>query len=291
VTLDRDLIEVRVTWRHIGASPFVANQSHIQVARMVIVGKPEITPSRPRLMTLEMLDANTNGRVDKVVATFDQPLEAACNTGWNLANTPSGGTLLTVTIDGTRTTATLTITEGPQPPDTAVGNFRVTFEPAASCSAEGFSNRPPTDKARPVPVDISTTAGGVTPGKMESGDELTITFSEPVVGVPLAPTVTEQDIPGQGNDRINISGITNAERDTGSDNYITRNNRSASFNANVTVSGSVIRVRLTGSCSGDCGDLGAGQGAFNFAPSATIKDAASNSAAGSFTTSSSFRIF
>lgn len=43
VRLDRDLIEVTVRWRHIGASPFVANSWHTQVARMVIVGKPDLS--------------------------------------------------------------------------------------------------------------------------------------------------------------------------------------------------------------------------------------------------------
>ena len=36
----RDLIEVSVTWQHIGASPFVANMSHQARARMTLQGKP-----------------------------------------------------------------------------------------------------------------------------------------------------------------------------------------------------------------------------------------------------------
>lgn len=45
ITIGRDLIEVKITWNHVGASPFVANTTHVDKARMVITGKPDLTGS------------------------------------------------------------------------------------------------------------------------------------------------------------------------------------------------------------------------------------------------------
>lgn len=308
IRVDRDLIEVRVQWRHIGASPFVANQIHTDVARMVIVGKPDLsappppptttttatsvaTPPPPRRTSLEMFDRDVDGRVDQVVATFDQPLPSSCATSsmWALTNTPSGGTLAGVAVSGMQ--ATLTINEGSGPPDTAVGSFRVTFSPTGTCVAEGF-NELPTDKAGPVPVSISSTNGGSLSGKMEAGDELSITFSEAVTGVPTTATVTEEDPSGSGNDTLAITNITAGTLDTGSDNYVTKNNKVASLSANVSVVSSQVTLALTGSCSGDgCGELGSGQGTFIYRPHPSMTDLVGNAAAGSFTTPSSFRLF
>lgn len=313
VEVGRDLIEVSFRWEHIGASPFVRNTVHSERARMVIQGKPlprpptptttstsstTTTPSsttttivpRPRRTSLEMVDKNANGRIDQVVATFDAALPGACNQGWSLAGTPSGGTLANVTIAGT--TATLTINEGAGAPDTAVGPFRVSFSPQGGCTAEGFASVPPSDKAGPVPVGITSTNRGQVAGKMESGDELAITFSEDVTGVPGTSTVTETDQAGNGPDQYSINGVTNGQHSTGSDNYVTKNNKSASFDATILASGPKITVQLTGSCSGDCDALGAGMGVLQYTPASSLKDAAGNPAAGSYTTpSTSFQLF
>lgn len=45
VVPSRDLIEVTVEWRHIGVSPFVVASSHQDVARMLINGKPQLSPA------------------------------------------------------------------------------------------------------------------------------------------------------------------------------------------------------------------------------------------------------
>ena len=50
--------------------------------------------AKPILVTLTMLDNNTNGKVDRVTAVFSETLAAytAGTAPWTLANTPSGGT-------------------------------------------------------------------------------------------------------------------------------------------------------------------------------------------------------
>lgn len=74
VTLGRDLIEVKVRWRHIGASPFVANQLHTAVARMVIVGKPDLTEPPPPPTTTIM-----QGNPASITVVLASPCEGHCN--------------------------------------------------------------------------------------------------------------------------------------------------------------------------------------------------------------------
>ena len=77
----------------------------------------------PQLQTIEMLDVDSDGKVDRVVVTFDEALAAytAGTAPWTLTNVPSAGTLSGVTVAGNQ--ATLAITEGPNAANTAVGTF------------------------------------------------------------------------------------------------------------------------------------------------------------------------
>ena len=54
------------------------------------------------LVTLVMQDANTNGKVDRVLATFSETLAAysAGTAPWTLAGVPSGGNLTSVSVVG-----------------------------------------------------------------------------------------------------------------------------------------------------------------------------------------------
>jgi hypothetical protein len=144
-------------------------------------------------------------------------------------------------------------------------------------------------------VVVSLTSSGGVAGKMEAGDQLVVTFSEPLLAssLPASTTVSERDPNGSGNDLLNITGITNGDRDTGSNNYVTSNNSTASFGSStVALSGGVVTVTVGSSCSGSgCAGLAAGQGDLSFAPAAGISDAAGNPVAGTFTAATSFRLF
>lgn len=143
-------------------------------ATVVVVGPPALT-------ALEMFDVNANGRIDRVVATFDKTLASytAGTAPWTLANVPSGGSLSSVTVAGA--TATLDLTEGAGAANTAVGSFTV----ALAANANGvrgtdgqqasFAATSPTDKAAPartamVMQDLSGGDGFV--------DNVALTFSE-----------------------------------------------------------------------------------------------------------------
>jgi hypothetical protein len=150
-------------------------------------------PANPpaALTKLEMFDVNANGKVDRVVATFNKALQASTSTtGWALSTTPSQGELATVAASGADNTATVTISEGTQPADTAVGGFTVGLLQNASTlkDADGltvsFDPIAPLDLAKPVPVSLTmsrTTTGGNVLGRPDRNDTQLITFSEALV--------------------------------------------------------------------------------------------------------------
>ena len=257
--------------------------------------------AKPVLVTLSMLDTNTNGRVDRVTAVFSETL-AAYSAGiapWTLANVPSSGTLASVAV--ATNTATLTITEGAGAQDTSVGSFTLALATSATGirdaagNLSSFASTAPLDKAAPVPIAITTTTPGSTAGLMQVGDALQITFSESILAssVPGTTTITEADPNGGGNDTLTVTSLTNGARALGANNYITTNNTSATFaSSTLAVSGANVTATVAGTCTGTCGaNITAGQGALAFAPATTITDTAGNTATGTLTTAASFRVF
>ena len=257
--------------------------------------------AKPVLVTLSMLDTNTNGRVDRVTAVFSETLAAysAGTAPWTLANVPSSGTLASVAI--ATNTATLTITEGAGAQDTSVGSFTVALTTNATGirdatgNLSSFAATAPLDKAAPVPIAITTTTTGSTAGLMQAGDALQITFSESILAssVPGSTTITETDPNGGSNDTLTITSLTNGARALGANNYITTNNTSAVFaSSTLAVSGANVTATVAGGCTGTCGaNITAGQGALAFAPATTITDTAGNTATGTLTTAATFRVF
>lgn len=137
----------------------------------------------PSLTKLEMFDGNTNGKVDRLVATFNKTLAtyAAGITPWTLTGAPSGASLSSVTVSGA--TATLSLTEGAGVATTAVGSFTVAL---ASNSAGirdlndqtvSFAATAPADKAAPALVGAPTMLDNDANGKV---DRVTMTVSEPL---------------------------------------------------------------------------------------------------------------
>jgi len=257
--------------------------------------------AKPVLLTLTMLDSNTNGRVDRATAVFSETLAAytAGTVPWTLANTPSGGTLASVAV--ATTTATLTITEGAGAQDTSVGSFTIALATSgtgirdAAGNQSSFAATSPLDGAAPVPVSIATTIPGTTAGMMQVGDALAVTFSESILAssVPGTTSITETDPTGGGNDTLTITGLTNGARALGANSYINTNNTSAAFaSSTLGVAGATVTATVAGACTGTCGaNIRAGQGAFAFAPATSITDAAGNAATGTLTTVATFRVF
>ena len=257
--------------------------------------------SPPGLIGLAMLDQDHDGRVDRVVATFNETLAAytAGNAPWTLANVPSGGTLSSVSVAGSQ--ATLMITEGAGAQNTAVGTFTIALaaNPNGIRDAAGnqssFAATTPTDGAGPVPIAFTRTAG-TTSGLIQPGDQMKITFSEPILAssVPSSVTVTESDPSGAGNDTLAISGIIAGTMNLGSDAYVGADGTSASFAASAAslgTGGTLLKVVVGATCAGGgCASLGVGgQSALTYIPATAVTDATLNAAAGQII--KSFRMF
>ena len=154
------------------------------------------------LTSLQMFDVNTNGRVDRVVATFARTLApyTVGNTPWTLTSAPSGATLASVSVSGNA--ATLNLTEGAGAATTAVGSFRVALAANAAGIRDvngqtaSFAATAPADKAAPAltvaPSMNDTTANGKV-------DQVTMTWSETVATYSAGTTPwTLNNVPSGG---------------------------------------------------------------------------------------------
>jgi hypothetical protein len=160
----------------------------------------------PALSTLQMFDIDHNGKVDHVVATFNETLAACtapCTTGWTLTSAPGGATLSSVTISGTQ--ATLNLTEGTV--NTAVGSFTVTLATTSGVidnvsNHSSFAATAPADKAAPVATAVTLANGN---GTVASNDTVAITYSEPLSFGSLCTTWAGAIISGNGNVDVTIT--------------------------------------------------------------------------------------
>lgn len=155
----------------------------------------------PALQSLQMFDANGNGKVDRVVAVFGEALApyVAGTTGWTLANVPSAGSLASVAVSGS--TATLTLAEGTGAADTGVGSFTVALAATAGGIRDTFDNRSsfaataPADKATPVLVSqqmFDVDRDGLV-------DRVTATFTETLAASTATAPWTLANVPSNGS--------------------------------------------------------------------------------------------
>lgn len=239
----------------------------------------------PKLQTLVMRDLDGNGKVDRVVATFDEALApySAGIAPWTLTNTPSGGTLTSVTVTGSQ--ATLTIAEGAGAADTAVGAFTVALATNANGIRDAAGNRTsfaataPTDGAGPVPMTITDTDGTVN-GLFQLGDTVSITFSEPLLAstVPTTSTLTLNGNTAPNN-TLTLGGISAANRDLGAAGYLGDKKVATFAGSAVTRSNGDRTVTVTvGVCTGDCSKLTTQPTAatYSYLAATTLTDPAGN---------------
>ncbi len=272
----------------------------------VRVPSADLTP--PAVTGATMFDDDHNGKVDRVVVTFDESLSACpapCALGWNLTSIPSGGTLQSAQISGTE--ATLTIAEGSDDPDTSVGGFRISLVAPNGIQDDAgnhatFDPLAPADGAGPVPVafrhqhnnkaSLGCDAFPNTSKVAGPCDELTAEWSEALdpSSIPATTTVTLADPAGPGNDTVTIASFFATPFDGGGDGYVTADGESASWAASKVVfngplGSDYLTIRIWGGCAGSgCSALGVGPSiSIVYVPSPDIKDAAGNSATGSFT--------
>ncbi len=255
---------------------------------------PISTPftATPILGKIEALDVDSNGRLDRILATFshDVTCVAPCTDPWTIHGLPSGSTVSYVSAVGRR--VALDILEGSGPLDTAASSLTVALAagPNGVVDAEGdaasFAATSTLDRMGPVPVALASVDVAGTPRVMEPGDTFTVTFSEPIdPATVLAANVKQFDVAGVGNDAMNIVGLSST-LDLGSDNYIALDGGQATYpdaTLSLDAAGTTITSTIVGTCIGSaCASRGPGAVApVTFTPEFFLKDAAGNSATGS----------
>ncbi len=238
----------------------------------------------PTLTSLEMLDTDTNGKVNQVKATFSETLATtSATTPWTLASVPSGGTLTSVSRTGA--VVTLTVAEGTGAADTAVGAFTVALAASstgvkdAAGNQASFAATAPADVAKPVLLGVTDT-NGTTDGLIQAADTLSLTFSEALKAstVPAAPTVTESR-PASGNTTLSIPGVTNGALSMGAPDYVATASTAVTFAGSATASGTGLTVTV-GACSTNCTrpTAPATTPTVAFTAATTLTDAAGNAA-------------
>ena len=134
------------------------------------------------------------------------------------------------------------------------------------------------DTTPPALVAISTT-NVATAGKIEKGDTLRLTFSEPLdpASVPTAGTMTVTNV--NNVEVLDLPGITDGPVPTGSVGYALKNH-AATWSTTISLSAGDTVVTVTITNSGQWGGFGSAAGAIQFTPAPTLKDRAGNAAAG-----------
>lgn len=230
----------------------------------------------PAPVTVRMQDlASGDGVVDRVSILFSETL-ATYSAGlapWTLANVPSGSTLSAAT----RSTATmnLTLATPTGPGDTSVGSFTVALAASATGvrdaagNRSSFAARAPSDAAGPAVISLAGTSGA-TAGRIEPGDTLSVTLSEPLaLSVTLTSPVplTLTDPSGGGSDTITLPGVFSGARSTGSNGYVSTNATSAVFAGSplaLSADRRTITVTVGPACSGTgCAGIGTAASAAN----------------------------
>jgi hypothetical protein len=152
------------------------------------------------------------------------------------------------------------------------------------------------DTSGPRVTGIVSQQSGGTPGngRLEIGDRLILTLNQNLANasVPTAYSgATETSPGGASNVTLNIPGITNGALDTGSLSYVVPAS-TATFSGNISLSNSGTSTAVTLNINSVTGGLtGASSGTLVFAPAPTIHDGGGNSAAGTFSTASTFKLF
>lgn len=249
----------------------------------------------PAKTLMQMFDIDTDGRVDRVTATFSETLvSTTLSTQWTLLNVPGTGSLNGVSTSGA--VATLALNEGLVTQSTAVGTFTLALAASATGIRDAAGNQSvfaasaPADKASPVPTaivdsDTSTAFLNLTNGKLENNDTLSVTFSEAIAtGLQTPTTITEAT--SGGTSTLSIPGFTNGALPMGSGDY-----GSIVFSATVTTANAGTTVIVeAGTCGTLCINLVQGSGTtMVYVPAPTLLDVAGNGAAGQIATG--FKIF
>lgn len=250
---------------------------------------PPLDPLLPQIRSLQLVgDAAGNVSVE---ATFSAAIPPTCLLEFDVDSDTTrrtyGGTAALVSASVARLPLDRV---GTTDPLTSASDLDVTLlGDRASCLAASFTDEPVTDRAAPVlaSVQAQNTAVSGTPRRFDSGDTLTLTFSEPVTNLPASLSV---QLAGGSNtsqpDALTLSGVWQGNASLGRTDYITSNKTVSSSGAPTTTGSTTTAVLSIPACpttgAGNCADAtnttqAGGSGTFTFRQVGNLLDAAGNS--------------
>lgn len=255
--------------------------------------------SQPQSLTLTVSPpADTTApkvTINQAAAQADPTNGSTINFTVVFSETVTGFATGDVTLSGTAGATTATVTGGGASYNVAVsgmtGNGTVIATIAAGRATDGVNqseaststdNTVTFDGTAPHATGLATTRAGTTLGVVSSGDVITFTYSEAVAPGSLISgwngsgtqsiTVTLDD--RTGGDFLTFGTLNIGSLALGNTNYATSDSTAS---ANVTLSGGVVTVTLTGNPpSATQGGNGSQRSTMTWTPSATATDLAGN---------------
>lgn len=169
-------------------------------------------------------------------------------------------------------------------------SFTVTATDSLGAAGPAASGTVTVETSGPTVTGLASDGDAI----LQTGDSLTITFSQPVspASLPATTTVTETGAPGNsgGDTTFAIAGVTNGTLDAGGPGYMPGHSATATFAATLAVNGSTVTVTVGTLQSGTAPTRGT-PGVLTFSPATTITDAGGLAASGSYTTPAVFALF
>jgi type II secretory pathway pseudopilin PulG len=173
---------------------------------------PSATPAPVTAIAASLTDTTgTAGFYDTITVNLDGVANGTCNTGWSVTGLATGYSVQSTTVAAGGLSVSIAIAAG----GTAAANtssvgLGVTRAKTGTCSLEAVNLSSVVDQAAPVLIAAASTTQGTTRGLMQTGDVLTLTFSEPMTAPAVgATTITETaSTGGSANDTLTITGVT-----------------------------------------------------------------------------------
>jgi hypothetical protein len=290
--IEDDAIESNETLRLQLSAPAPSSVNH----GTGTITNDDVDETPPVLQNVQIRDDDGDGKLDRLVAVFDEPL--GCPGTWTFSQA-AGGSVSNAVVNGS--TVDVFLTEGGGF-NTAPGGVTVTG--SGTCDAAGnpagsMTNPTLVDLAVPRLVGVAPTTPGRSPnGTVQSGDQIQFTMSEAITGVPTSLSVVVTG--GNGNpgyDTYAVGSITTGSLEhTG---YISGNRVATFANSNVSNVGGLITVTLGPACTGNqacsnsttANSTGGGAAPITATPATTLIDTSNNAAAGTFTANPAIALF
>lgn len=240
---------------------------------------PPPPPPLPFVERLELVNTDAAGNV-RIEVGFSATVPLACADDIDVDGLTGRGTAGPAVVSGS--VVSFDILPGANPRNTAVDALTVAMNPEAGCAFEPLSATAPTDVAAPVLISLLAADVSGTARLFEDGDELRLTFTEPVANLPNPLTVQLRGGSGPAADQLAIPSVIQGTPSLGIANYVSNNKDANLVGSDATPDRIITAPLIRQPCTpGNCATLVQPIAAapFTYTPDPALSDAAGNSLA------------